>query len=194
MLTHPTLDQMHQLGLAGMARAFAELEANPQSADLARRMAWLAARSRSHRSLRAAIAGEAALCPAAAPGCGRGRRLPSPSRPRPRTVSGADRRALDRRGAEPGRRRAGRCRQELAGLRPRTKGLPRQSLGALSAHSPHVRRSRARPWRRAIPAADAGARRRQTADPRRLGARASARAATRRASRSSKTAMAAAPP
>src|SRR5260370_16100215 len=35
MLTHPTLDQMHQLGLAGMARAFTELEANPQSADLA---------------------------------------------------------------------------------------------------------------------------------------------------------------
>jgi len=34
LLTHPTLDQMHQLGLAGMARAFAELEANPQSADL----------------------------------------------------------------------------------------------------------------------------------------------------------------
>ena len=34
MLTHPTIDQMHQLGLAGMARAFAELEANPQSADL----------------------------------------------------------------------------------------------------------------------------------------------------------------
>jgi DNA replication protein DnaC len=34
VLTHPTLDQMHQLGLAGMARAFTELEANPQSADL----------------------------------------------------------------------------------------------------------------------------------------------------------------
>ena len=34
MLTHPTLDQMHQLGLAGMARAFIELEANSQSADL----------------------------------------------------------------------------------------------------------------------------------------------------------------
>jgi hypothetical protein len=29
---HPTLDQLHQLGLAGMARAFAELEANPTSA------------------------------------------------------------------------------------------------------------------------------------------------------------------
>src|SRR3954463_13634457 len=34
MLTHPTLDQLHQLGLAGMARAFAELEANPTSAAL----------------------------------------------------------------------------------------------------------------------------------------------------------------
>ena len=34
MLIHPTLDQMHQLGLAGMARAFAELDVNPQSADL----------------------------------------------------------------------------------------------------------------------------------------------------------------
>ena len=41
MLTHPTLDQMHQLGLAGMARAFTELEANPQSADLAH-AEWLA--------------------------------------------------------------------------------------------------------------------------------------------------------
>jgi DNA replication protein DnaC len=34
LLTHPTIDQMHQLGLAGMARAFVELEANPTSAEL----------------------------------------------------------------------------------------------------------------------------------------------------------------
>ena len=34
LFTHPTLDQLHQLGLAGMARAFAELEANPTSAAL----------------------------------------------------------------------------------------------------------------------------------------------------------------
>jgi DNA replication protein DnaC len=33
-LAHPTIDQMHQLGLAGMAHAFAELEANPTSAEL----------------------------------------------------------------------------------------------------------------------------------------------------------------
>ena len=29
LLTHPTLDQMHQLGLTDMARALAKLEANP---------------------------------------------------------------------------------------------------------------------------------------------------------------------
>src|SRR5436305_2845360 len=34
LFTHPTLDQLHQLGLAGMARAFIELEANPTSAEL----------------------------------------------------------------------------------------------------------------------------------------------------------------
>jgi hypothetical protein len=62
---------MHPLGLAGMARGFAELEANPQSADLSHaRMACPATRLRSHRSLRAAIAGETALRPVASPGCG----------------------------------------------------------------------------------------------------------------------------
>ena len=53
MLTHPTLDQMHQLGLAGMARAFAERQANPaKRRSLACRMARPPARSRSHRALR----------------------------------------------------------------------------------------------------------------------------------------------
>jgi DNA replication protein DnaC len=41
LLTHPTLDQLHQLGLAGMARAFTELEANPTSAALSH-AEWLA--------------------------------------------------------------------------------------------------------------------------------------------------------
>ena len=60
MLTHPTIDQMHQLGLAGMARAFAELEANPQSADLSH-AEWLAllldreATERHERRLRARL-------------------------------------------------------------------------------------------------------------------------------------------
>ena len=34
MLTHPTLEQLRQLGLAGMARAFEELAANTRGADL----------------------------------------------------------------------------------------------------------------------------------------------------------------
>lgn len=41
MLAHPTLDQLHQLGFAGMAKAFAELHANPDAANLDHE-AWLA--------------------------------------------------------------------------------------------------------------------------------------------------------
>jgi DNA replication protein DnaC len=41
VLTHPTLDQLQQLGLQGMARAFAELEASPNSAELSH-AEWLA--------------------------------------------------------------------------------------------------------------------------------------------------------
>jgi DNA replication protein DnaC len=41
VLTHPTLDQLHQLGLAGMARAFTELQTDAQAADL-NHAEWLA--------------------------------------------------------------------------------------------------------------------------------------------------------
>ena len=34
MLTHPMLDQLSQLGLSGMAQAFAELEASDETATL----------------------------------------------------------------------------------------------------------------------------------------------------------------
>jgi len=34
VLTHPMLDQLDQLGLSGMARAFAELEASGEGATL----------------------------------------------------------------------------------------------------------------------------------------------------------------
>ena len=134
MLTHPTLDQMHQLGLAGMARAFAEFWRRiRQSADLSH-AEWLGllldreATDRYERRLRARLRYARLRHQAAVEDVD----YLSPSRPRPRTVSGADRRALDRRGAEPGRRRAGRCRQELAGLRPRTKAC-RELLCSISA-------------------------------------------------------------
>ena len=60
MLTHPTLDQLQQLGLAGMARAFTELEANPSSVELSH-AEWLAllldreATERYDRRLRARL-------------------------------------------------------------------------------------------------------------------------------------------
>ena len=60
MLTHPTIDQLHQLGLTGMARAFTELEANPQSAELSH-AEWLGllldreATDRYERRLRARL-------------------------------------------------------------------------------------------------------------------------------------------
>jgi len=60
LLAHPTLDQLHQLGLAGMAGAFTELEANPQSAELSH-AEWLAllldreATERYQRRLRARL-------------------------------------------------------------------------------------------------------------------------------------------
>jgi DNA replication protein DnaC len=41
LLTHPTRDQLYQLGLAGMASAFDELQAAPQTAELSH-AEWLA--------------------------------------------------------------------------------------------------------------------------------------------------------
>jgi DNA replication protein DnaC len=60
LLTHPTIDQLYQLGLAGMARAFAELQANPQSTALSH-AEWLSllldreATERYDRRLRARL-------------------------------------------------------------------------------------------------------------------------------------------
>lgn len=51
MLTHPTLDRLHELGLAGMAKAFAEIEASDEAASLTH-PEWLALlldREVSHR-------------------------------------------------------------------------------------------------------------------------------------------------
>src|SRR5258708_7980824 len=41
MLTHPTLDQLHQLGLLGMAKAFGEAETSDEAAALTH-PEWLA--------------------------------------------------------------------------------------------------------------------------------------------------------
>ena len=60
MLTHPTVDQLIKLGLAGMARAFTELQSNQSTADLSH-AEWLAllldreATERSNRQLTARL-------------------------------------------------------------------------------------------------------------------------------------------
>jgi DNA replication protein DnaC len=60
LLTHPTADQLAALGLKGMARAFAELQANPKAAELGH-AEWLAllldreATERSNRRLTARL-------------------------------------------------------------------------------------------------------------------------------------------
>src|SRR5439155_24550078 len=60
LLTHPTVDQLTTLGLAGMARAFAELQDNPTAAGLGH-IEWLAllldreATERSNRRLTARL-------------------------------------------------------------------------------------------------------------------------------------------
>jgi hypothetical protein len=51
LLTHPTLDLLHELGLAGMAKAFAEIEASAEATALSH-PEWLALlldRELSHR-------------------------------------------------------------------------------------------------------------------------------------------------
>jgi DNA replication protein DnaC len=60
VLTHPTLDQLHTLGLHGMARAFVNLAANPEAAELTH-AEWLGllldheATDRQDRRLRARL-------------------------------------------------------------------------------------------------------------------------------------------
>src|SRR2546425_5221765 len=105
---------MHQLGLAGMARAFTELEANPENADLSH-AEWLGllldreATERYDRRLRARLR------------YARLRHQAAVEDVDYRAARGLDRalfqaltgRALDRGGAEPDYRRAGRRRQKL---------------------------------------------------------------------------------
>src|ERR1700751_1757842 len=97
VLTHPILDQLSQLGLSGMAQAFAELEASDETAALPH-SDWLGLLvDRAHSSPRQAAGRPAALRQTAPAGQHRGRRLPGPTRPRPRSVTQAHQWRVDRR-------------------------------------------------------------------------------------------------
>ena len=147
MLTHPTLDQMHRLGLAGMMRAFTQLEADPRAAELSH-AEWLGLlldremTERQDRRLKARL---------------RFARLRHQA-----TIEDVDYRAprgldrglfqklapgrLDRRSAEPNHRRANRRRQKLACLCPRPQSVPRQPVRPLPAHPAALHRSGAGSW------------------------------------------------
>ena len=63
MLTHPMLDQLGQLGLPGMAQAFAEIEASDETATLTHAdwLGLLVDRELTHRRDKR-LADPAALC------------------------------------------------------------------------------------------------------------------------------------
>ena len=174
LLTHPTLDQLHQLGLAGMAKAFGEIEASGEAAALdPSRMARLCC-STSEASYRRDKRLHARLRYA------RLRHQAAVEDVDYRAARGLDR-ALFQKLAEgdwidahdnSDPVRADRRRQKLACLGARPQGLPRQSLRPLPARPQALRRSRARPRRRSLCPHPASARRRAAAHPRRLGARA----------------------
>jgi hypothetical protein len=125
---HPTFDQLHQLGLTGMVRAFTELEANPTSAALSH-AEWLGllldreATERYQRRLRARLRYARLRHQAAVEDvdCRAARSLD-------RTLFQALIAGCWIGGAELDHRRAGRRRQELARLCPRPQGAPRQPL------------------------------------------------------------------
>ena len=77
VLTHPILDQLAQLGLTGMAQAFAELEASGAGATLTHAdwLGLLVDREMTHRRDKRLTA-PATLCPIAPPRRRRGYRLP----------------------------------------------------------------------------------------------------------------------
>jgi DNA replication protein DnaC len=146
VLTHPILDQLSQLGLSGMAQAFAELEASDETAALTHAdwLGLLVDRELTHRRDKRLAA-----------------RLRYARLRQQASVEDVDYRAprgLDRAlfqkltnsewidahdnlilcGADWGR-------QKLACLCPWSQGLPRQPLCSLSAGSQALPRTRARP-------------------------------------------------
>jgi hypothetical protein len=134
MLTHPTLDQLRALRLDGMAAAFAELQAQDGVDDLPGRLARPADRPRARRSQHPALPHQAprrgaAPCRRRYRGC----RLPHSPPARPGAVPAARHRHMDRGAPQSLDHRALRRRQDLARLRSRSEGLPRQPHRPLQA-------------------------------------------------------------
>ena len=125
MLTHPTVDKLHQLRCAGMAKALAEQLGSSEVETLAfeERLGLIVDRELTERASRQ-LSNRLRARPAAPPGLHRGHRLPPTPRPRqgPRAV--ARRRALDPRPPQCPHHRPGRRGKELDIVRPRPQRVP----------------------------------------------------------------------
>ena len=125
MLKHPTLDQLHALGLHGMAKAFDEITASGEADDLGP-LEWLGLLLDREASWRQDKRFAARLRVAKL------RQQACVEDIDYRTPRGLDRALfqklvegrLDRRARQSGADRPDRRREELVGVRPRPQGLP----------------------------------------------------------------------
>ena len=96
MLTHPTLDLLHSLGLHGMAKGFKDLDAQPEARSL-EHAEWLALLLEHEKTLRQQkrFESRARAAKLRHSRLRRGCRLPRYPRPRPRALSKTRRWRLD---------------------------------------------------------------------------------------------------
>ena len=153
MLTHPTLEQMHALGLTGMAAAYRQLAEQDNAADLSRDE-WLGLMLDRETAMRADQAsdqspgrGQVAL----RRGLYRRHRLRCPTRARSAQYLAASARRLAESAGELDHHRPDRHRQNLALLRLRTPSGKARSFCPLFAGAAAVRKSRHGPPRRPLP-------------------------------------------
>ena len=164
LLTHPTLEQLRQLGLAGMARAFEELAASTRGAELdhAEWLGLLLDREMADRQDRRLMARLRYA---------RLRHNAAVEDVDYRTARGLDRalfqklRQLDQGTAEPDHHWPEWRREVVARLRTRASSVPRQSLRPVSEDPTPVQRSRAGTRRRSLRQVDARPWQREAAHP-----------------------------
>ena len=139
MLAYPTLDDLHALGLHGLAKGFKDLEHRPEARSLDH-AEWLGLLLEYELTLRRQKQFETRTGRATAP-CGQRRRrqLSKLTRPRPRPVPQTRGLRLDRRAAQSPHHRRLRTWQKLAGLRAWAKGLPGEHIGSVYTHAQTLR-------------------------------------------------------
>jgi len=151
MLAHPTLDQLNTLGLYGLAKGFKELEHKPEARGLDH-AEWLGLLLEYELTLRRQKQFEtrARVAHLRHPASVEDVNYQSP-RGLDRALFLKTRRLrLDRRAPQSAGDRGQWLGQELASLRARPQGLPREHVRSLHPHASALRRSGHRPRRHAL--------------------------------------------